>query len=74
MDANGDITEIHEILLNRGDFVEVDAEFDLVVSTRRSLPNSLRVFLTCKQVLRLSSVTVKVTPPPPTPYWTLMFS
>lgn len=57
MDAQGCITGIHEILLNQGDFVEIDAEFNLVTTRGRSKPPNLRVFLACKQLLRLSSAT-----------------
>jgi len=58
MDAKGCITGIHEIMLNRGDFVEVDAEFDLVISRGLSKTSELCVFLACKQLLRLSVATV----------------
>lgn len=57
MDTNGSIAGIHEIMLNQGDFVEVDAEFDLVISSGHSKPLEL-VFLACKQLLRLSNATV----------------
>ena len=59
MDSQDCITSIHEIFLNRGDFVEVDAEFNLVMSRGRSRPPNLRVFLACKQLLRLSSTTIR---------------
>ena len=43
--------------------MEVDAEFDLVISKGRSLPSELQVFLSCKQVLRLScTATMNVRP------------
>lgn len=58
LNTQGFITGIHEIFLNRGDFVEVDAEFNLVISRGRSKPPNLRVFLCCKQLLRLSIATV----------------
>jgi len=58
MDAKGCITGIHEIMLNQGDFIEVDAEFDLVISRGLSKTSELRVFLACKQLLRLSVATV----------------
>ncbi|KIN97658.1 hypothetical protein M404DRAFT_32128 [Pisolithus tinctorius Marx 270] len=32
MQQDGNVTPIHELLLSRGDFVEIDAEFDLVVA------------------------------------------
>ncbi|KIO10507.1 hypothetical protein M404DRAFT_21437 [Pisolithus tinctorius Marx 270] len=55
MQGDGSITAIHEVLLSRGDFVEIDAEFDLVVIRTHATQTHLRVFLTCKQILRLQS-------------------
>ncbi|KIO04758.1 hypothetical protein M404DRAFT_25871 [Pisolithus tinctorius Marx 270] len=53
MDDASVISRIHEISLAGGDLVEVDAEFNLVISCARSQTACLRVFLTCKQVLHL---------------------
>ncbi|KIN97635.1 hypothetical protein M404DRAFT_32108 [Pisolithus tinctorius Marx 270] len=55
MQQDGNIMPIHEVLLSRGDFVEIDAEFDLVVVRTHATRAHLRVFLTCKQILRLQS-------------------
>ncbi|KIO08083.1 hypothetical protein M404DRAFT_23353 [Pisolithus tinctorius Marx 270] len=53
--SDGTISPIHEVLLSRGDFVEIDAEFDLVVIRTHTSRTHLRVFLTCKQILRLQA-------------------
>ncbi|KIN94266.1 hypothetical protein M404DRAFT_35242 [Pisolithus tinctorius Marx 270] len=60
---DGTITPIHEVLLSRGDFVEVDAEFDLVVVRTQASKSHLRVFLTCKQVLRLQTARIPTEAP-----------
>ncbi|KIN93904.1 hypothetical protein M404DRAFT_35598 [Pisolithus tinctorius Marx 270] len=52
---DGTISPIHEVLLSWGDFVEIDAEFDLVIVRTHAMRTYLCVFLTCKQVLRLQT-------------------
>ena len=68
MDTQGCITGIHEILLNQGNFIEVDTEFNLITSRGRSKPPNLRIFLACKQLLRLSSMTATHTVHHPFPH------
>ncbi|KIN94054.1 hypothetical protein M404DRAFT_35427 [Pisolithus tinctorius Marx 270] len=53
--SDGTISPIHEVLLSRGDFVEIDTEFDLVVIWTHTSRTHLRVFLTCKQILCLQA-------------------
>ncbi|KAI6142814.1 hypothetical protein BKA82DRAFT_25679 [Pisolithus tinctorius] len=52
---DGTISPIHKVLLSQGHFVEIDAEFDLVVVRTHTSRTHLRVFLTCKQILHLQS-------------------
>lgn len=51
--ANHECIPLHEILLNRFDFVEVDAEFNLVVSRPKDGSPTLKIFLSFKHLVRL---------------------
>ncbi|KIO09237.1 hypothetical protein M404DRAFT_22415 [Pisolithus tinctorius Marx 270] len=55
MQGDGSITAIHEVLLSRSDFVEIDTEFDLIIIQTHATRTHLHVFLTCKQILCLQS-------------------
>ncbi|KAG2133024.1 hypothetical protein DEU56DRAFT_739127 [Suillus clintonianus] len=49
----GKILPIDSIILTEGDFVDVGAELDFVVSRERNKETTLKCFLTCTHVVRL---------------------
>ncbi|KAI6004791.1 hypothetical protein EDD15DRAFT_2191566 [Pisolithus albus] len=60
--ANRECIPLHEIRLNKFDFIEVDAEFNVVVSRGKEGTSVLNIFLSFKHMVRLLDATsTKVT-------------
>ncbi|KAG2100049.1 hypothetical protein BD769DRAFT_1677130 [Suillus cothurnatus] len=51
--SDGKILPMDAILLTEGDFVDVGAELDFVLSRQRHKPTTLKCFLTCTHIVRM---------------------